>query len=341
MKKHSFSKFVFIGVFMLFFIAGLSIDTSIILIIIVAAMYAAIPSSVIFLLEILIKPKEKQDISLDSHRHSNDNAENAKPVYNTNTTPSAEDFKSARTKYLEMQKDIARADWEELNSLHRFPISLSGVKTKIQSTSFLKALTYSNITAKSNLSKLGKFVVVDIETTGLSMTKNDVIEIAAIKYVDFEPVEIFETYIKPVHGINAEAMSVNNISEDMVSDAPLLYQVIPSLQEFISGFNLVAHNLEFDFKFLCRAGLDIVSEKRKYYDTLKIAQKMLKKPKVKYDKEYEEYLPDYDSDYDVEDHKLETLCDYYSIYRNDGHRALSDCYDTARLFKKLAEEKIE
>jgi len=73
---------------------------------------------------------------------------------------------------------------------------------------------------------------------------------------------------------------------------------------------------------------------------MQIAQKMLKKPKYKYDKEWEEYVIDYNSDYDVEDHKLDTLCSYYGIARNNEHRALSDCYDTARLFKKLAEDKI-
>ena len=247
-----------------------------------------------------------------------------------------EEYKKA----LHQRNERNKAEWVSLNQISRYPIAYSDVKSKIESTGFLKELTYSNITAKSNIVKLGKFIVIDIETTGLSVAKNDIIEIAAIKYIDFKPVEIFETYVKPIHGINIDAMLVNNISESMVSDAPLLYQIIPSLQDFISGFNLVAHNFEFDFKFLCRAGLDIISEKRKYYDTLKISQKILKKPKYKYDKDFEEYLPDYDSNYDVEDHKLETLCEYYNIYRNDEHRALSDCYDTARLFNKLVEEKI-
>lgn len=37
----------------------------------------------------------------------------------------------------------------------------------------------------------------------------------------------------------------------------MLYQIIPSLQEFIGDMPLLGHNLEFDLKFLCRAGLDL------------------------------------------------------------------------------------
>lgn len=231
--------------------------------------------------------------------------------------------------------------WEEFNSLPKFEISFSGQKNKVQPVSFLKELKYSNLTLKTKKSNICNFVVIDIETTGLSVVKDDVLEIAAVKYINFEPAEIFHTYISPKNGIKPEAFAINKISDDMLAEAPQLYQVIPSLQEFIKGYSLVAHNFEFDFKFLCRAGLDIVTEKRKYFDTLIISQKHLKKIRYSYDKEFEEYLPDYDSNYDVEDYKLETLCDYYGIIRNEEHRALSDCFDTGRLFIRMADDFIE
>ena len=44
-------------------------------------------------------------------------------------------------------------------------------------------------------------------------------------------------------------------------------------------------------------------------------------------------------EYDVENYKLTTLCDYYYIYRNDAHRSLSDCYATFKLFMELLNEK--
>ena len=60
-----------------------------------------------------------------------------------------------------------------------------------------------------------------------------------------------------------------------------------------------------------------------------------------YDEEIGGYAPNYDKDYDVEDYKLETLCNYYGIDRMDAHRALGDCVDTAQLFRCFIEEKVE
>lgn len=339
LKKHKiFSIFFIVTFILMMFIGTFLVKESFFINIIVAIIVSVIVSVPVFILEFIIK-KIKSTIKSSVNKTDSSN------TINTITPVEQKPLKTSvppepQKSYIESMLAEAKADWNLLQSVPRSSVTRNGQKIKVQPTSFLKDLTYSNITAKSNMEKLGKFVVVDIETTGLSSVHNDVVEIAAIKYNKFEPVEIFETYIFPPKGINEEASKVNKITSDMVEGAPLLYEVIPSLQEFISGHNLIAHNFEFDFKFLCRGGLDIVSEKRKYFDTMKIAQKMLKKPKYKYDKEWEEYAIDYDSDYDVEDHKLDTLCSYYGIMRNNEHRALSDCYDTARLFKKLAEDKI-
>ena len=89
----------------------------------------------------------------------------------------------------------------------------------------------------------------------------------------------------------------------------------------------MGHNLEFDLKFLYRNGINFLSHKRKYYDTLKIAKTVLKRG---------------DSlNSDVSDYKLTTLCDYYDIRDNDSaHRSLSDALSTGLLFKNLADEKM-
>ena len=87
-------------------------------------------------------------------------------------------------------------------------------------------------------------------------------------------------------------------------------------------------------------GYNFTKNKRKYYDTLSIAEKTLKLPRKKWNKELECYEINYDADYDVYDHKLETLCNYYRIRDNaSAHRATSDCLATGYLFRKLAEEK--
>ena len=127
----------------------------------------------------------------------------------------------------------------------------------------------------------------------------------------------------------------------MVADAPTFSQVIDNLNSFVGNSNIVGHNLPFDLKFLYRHGYDFTTQKRKYYDTCEIAQKTLKKPKMKWDKENEEYVVNDNYDYDVENYKLTTLCDYYKIRDNSfAHRALSDALATGILFKRIAMDKI-
>ena len=97
--------------------------------------------------------------------------------------------------------------------------------------------------------------------------------------------------------------------------------------------------MEFDLKFIVKHGVDLTASKRKYYDTLAIAPKTLKKLKETWDREYDCYMPDYSADYDVEDYKLGTLCRYYGIQLSGAHRALADCYATGLLLECLAKDR--
>lgn len=202
-------------------------------------------------------------------------------------------------------------------------------------------IKYTNITPKTSFDKIGSFVVVDTETTGLSSVEDNLIEVAAIRFEDWSPVEKFHTLINPGKHIPDKVSAINNITDDMVADAPNFSQVIESLSVFIGKSNVVGHNLPFDLKFLYRNGYDFTIEKRRYYDTCEISKKILKKPKMKWDKEYEEYIINDNYDYDVENYKLTTLCDYYRVRDNlFAHRALSDALATGLIFKKLAQAKI-
>ena len=234
----------------------------------------------------------------------------------------------------------------EFNALPRAEIRRDGVKQKAQPVSFLKELTYPRVTTKSNPAKFADFVVLDTETTGLSCTKDAVLEVAAIKVKDYKFVEVFHTMITPppqkLETDSArEAMSVNGITPEMLEGAPTLYQIIPSLQDFIGDMPLLGHNLQFDLKFLCRAGLDVTPDKRRFYDTYELAGHLLKKPKWSYNSENGGYGPNYNQNYDVPDYKLETLCAHFWIDRMDAHRALGDCIDTAKVFRYLLEKKID
>jgi len=276
--------------------------------------------------------KNTQKSDMDTKINSPDHK--SVPVVKPDVEPSPFE---ARMLYLQKQYDSFNSI---LKTIPLTPIVLSNEKIKRRTLSELDDITFGRITKKTNINTISKFVVVDVETSGLSV-RDEILEVSAIKFKDFEPIEHFTSLIKPKKEINPEVTSINHISIDMLEDKPQIYEVLPSLQLFIGEDNLVGHNLMFDIKFLHVYGFDFSAKKRKYYDTFEVAKTLLKPPKYKYDHEYASYQIDDERDYDVYDYKLETLCDYYDIYRDNSHRASSDCLATGILMKKLIYDKID
>lgn len=195
---------------------------------------------------------------------------------------------------------------------------------------------HTSLTARSNLKE---FVVVDTETTGLNSKKDRIIELAAVRFVDGHATEMFDTLVNPGKPIPKEASSVNQITDETVADSPSVDKIISAFDNFIGKSTVVGHNLDFDIGFILSSGSRINQTKRKYYCTLEIAKRMLKKPRRKWDKEFQEYVDDFDSDWDVENYKLGTLCEYYGIVPPCQHRAGADAFVTGQLLLCMFETK--
>ncbi len=206
-------------------------------------------------------------------------------------SPEEIERKKRREEYLRNKTLTAQ---NELDSLPRYTIGVSNVARK-RRTGY-EEVPYSNITPKG---KYPEFVVFDTETTGLSPAKDRIVELSAIRFVDGIPTEIFETLVNPEREISPETSAINQITDDMVADAPTISEVLPSFEAFVGKSPLVAHNLEFDIKFLFYSGSIITDTPRKYYDTLAQSQKMLKKMKHKYNRKYDMWEEDFDSFGDV------------------------------------------
>lgn len=213
-----------------------------------------------------------------------------------------------------------------LNNLEHADIFLSSSYT-VENDDF--EVKFSNITSRTKLSSFNDFVVIDIETTGLKSTSS-IIELSAVRFTNLHPTAIYSTLVKPKTKIPEKATSVNGITDEMVKDSPKIDELTISFMDFIGKSNIVGHNLEFDLKILKNKG--ITFGKRKYFDTLVLAKKVLKAPKYVYDKEFGIYDKKDDCDYDVESYSLESICDYYQIYRDDAHRGGSDCLATGLIF---------
>ena len=165
-----------------------------------------------------------------------------------------------------------------------------------------------------------EFVVIDLETTGFNPASCDIVELAAVRFVDFKPAETYSTLVKPKNGINYYAMRVNGITERMVENAPYIEEVAGEFYEFVAGSEIiVGQNVQFDLRFLRSNGIHLPEWKYEIHDTMRLAKKHLCRG-------------------EVEDHQLETLCDYYGIKNKNAHRSASDCVATGELFIKLVKD---
>lgn len=95
------------------------------------------------------------------------------------------------------------------------------------------------------------FALVDLETTGLSpVYGHRVCEVACVRVCDGREVGRFESLVDPGRAISPGAFRVNQITAEMLADAPSFDAVVPSLSGLIRDAVLVAHNAPFDLGFL-------------------------------------------------------------------------------------------
>ena len=95
------------------------------------------------------------------------------------------------------------------------------------------------------------FSVVDIETTGLSPKKDEIIEICIIKLKGVKIKEKWDTLIQPEFPVSIKLTRIHGISNDMLMLAPEKYEVLPIINKKLKDTILVEHNVShFDSRFL-------------------------------------------------------------------------------------------
>lgn len=94
------------------------------------------------------------------------------------------------------------------------------------------------------------FVVVDVETTGLSPTEDRLTEISMMKVRNGTLVEEFATLINPLIPIPPYITELTGIDNLMVQDAPPAREIVPRIAEFLHNGVFTAHNAPFDWGFV-------------------------------------------------------------------------------------------
>ena len=119
-------------------------------------------------------------------------------------------------------------------------------------------------------------VFFDLETTGVSLTKDKIIELCAIKIMPDKSRSMLLQRFYPEMPIPPSATEIHGITDDMVKNEPTFREKAKEVAAFFSGSDLAGYNIaKFDIPLLVeeflRAGLDENPfEKVKVIDSLSI-----------------------------------------------------------------------
>lgn len=161
------------------------------------------------------------------------------------------------------------------------------------------------------------YVVLDFETTGLSPNYNQIIEIGACKVKNGAIIDEFSTFVNPRRQISTSITNLTSITNDDLRNAPYIEDILPKFKEFCDGCILVAHNAEFDSKYLYNnlKKIGLYEGKYPFFDTLGIAR-------TRYNKKLKKFA-------------LDDLCKLFNVSLEQHHRACDDAKATAQIFIKM------
>ncbi|MBQ5950642.1 MAG: PolC-type DNA polymerase III [Lachnospiraceae bacterium] len=161
----------------------------------------------------------------------------------------------------------------------------------------------------------GDFVVFDIETTGLSAQKDRIIEIGAVRVSGGEIAGRFSTFVNPRVPIPYRIQELTRIQDSMVENAPPVEEVLPKFLAFCEGASVVAHNADFDSRFIAvnaeRLGLTFAPT---IVDTMVMGRLLF--PTLRR-------------------HTLDAVAKALTVPLEGHHRAVNDAECTAQVFLKM------
>lgn len=165
---------------------------------------------------------------------------------------------------------------------------------------------------------LADYVAMDLETTGLNPRTDKIIEIGAVRVRNGVAEEKFCTYVKPARAIPERITELTGITNEDVSGAPYMEEVLPHFLDFLGEDYLLGHNIIFDYSFIKKAAVNQkLTFERAGIDTLKIARRFLT---------------------GLASRNLGFLCKFYEIPLEEAHRAYHDAHAAHLLYQRLGEE---
>ena len=163
------------------------------------------------------------------------------------------------------------------------------------------------------------FCVLDFETTGGHREDDTITEVGVVKVRAGECLGTFQTLVNPGRAIPPRITMLTGLTDAVVSTAPRIETVLPTLLEFVRDSVIVGHNIGFDLAFLraaCRrSGRPEPMPTR--VDTVALARRLVRD--------------------EVPDCRLDTLASRLRLDHRPTHRALDDALATTDLLHVLIE----
>lgn len=159
-----------------------------------------------------------------------------------------------------------------------------------------------------------------METTGRVSTTCEIIEIAALKVIDNQVVDTFQSLVKPKHPIPLEVQTLTEINDKMVASAPALTDILPKFLDFIDNQLLLGYNIaSFDLHVLNRHCIqcNYPALTNQYIDLLHLARKSFP---------------------NISNYKLVTVAHTCDVSSNNAHRALADSYMVHECFSHIKKQ---
>ena len=168
------------------------------------------------------------------------------------------------------------------------------------------------------------YIVLDFETTGPRAGADKIIAVLAIRYEQHEEQQQFETFVNPQRHIPLDITQRTGITEEEVSNAPLMEDVLESLVPFIGDLPIVIHDSSFEMGFLESLHDFSTIQLPKYtvVDTSKLARKIVGQTK---------------------DQAILQRFESLLTEKSDSLNGITDCRSTAAIYEyccQLSAEKI-
>jgi DNA polymerase III epsilon subunit-like protein len=163
---------------------------------------------------------------------------------------------------------------------------------------------------------LGKVIILDLETTGLDIKKDRIVQIGMI-IVDGNSCNKMEYLINPLMDINPAATKVHKITNAMVKNSPTFKWIADTIRKSCKDAIVIGYNLhQFDIPMLDQEFARINCSQLQFDFSIDVAQVCWKNFKK----------------------DLTSMHKFFMGYERKAHNALNDCISTANIFSAIISE---